>query len=167
MNRLSLPLSSLHNRNDFSCGNDMLDNYLKLQANQDIKRKLTACFVLIENNSDIIQGYYTLSNNSIPLNDIPTKIQKRLPSSYTSIPTILIGRLAIEKKFQGKGIGKILLIDALNRCYEISKNIGSFAVIVDPIDESAENFYNKYGFIKLQDSGKMFLAMKTVGQLFE
>lgn len=167
MNRLSLPLSSLHNRNDFSCGNDMLDNYLKLQANQDIKRKLTACFVLIENNSDIIQGYYTLSNNSIPLNDIPTKIQKRLPSSYTSIPTILIGRLAIEKKFQGKGIGKILLIDALNRCFEISKNIGSFAVIVDPIDQSAESFYNKYGFIKLHDSGKMFLAMKTVGQLFE
>lgn len=167
MNQLSVPLSSFHNKNDFSCGNDMLDNYLKLQASQDVKRKLAACFILLENNSDIIQGYYTLSNNSIPLNDIPSKIQKKLPRSYASIPTILIGRLAIEKKFQGKGIGKILLIDALNRCYEISKNIGSFAVIVDPIDESAENFYNKYGFIKLQDSGKMFLAMKTVGQLFE
>ena len=79
----------------------------------------------------------------------------------------LLAAIFVDNQIQGKGIGKILLIDALNRCFEISKNIGSFAVIVDPIDQSAESFYNKYGFIKLHDSGKMFLAMKTVGQLFE
>jgi hypothetical protein len=60
-----------------------------------------------------------------------------------------------------------LLIDALKRSYEISKTIGSFAVVVDPIDQDAEDFYVKYGFIKLPDSGKMFLPMKTINQLFE
>jgi len=159
-------LDKKHNRDDFDCGKELLNNYLKNQAGQDIKRKLSACFVLAESNSDQIQGYYTLSNNSIPLSSFPEYIQKKLPRSYISIPTTLLGRLAIDTKYQGKGIGKILLIDALKRSYEISQEIGSFAVVVDPIDEEAENFYEKYDFIKLPDSGKMFISMKTLTQLF-
>ena len=65
------------------------------------------------------------------------------------------------------GIGKILLIDALKRCYEISVQLGSFAVVVDPIDMEAENFYKKYDFIKLPDSGKMLIATKTLQELFD
>jgi len=158
-------LDKKHNRGDFDCGKELLTNYLKTQARQDIKRKLSACFVLSENKTSI-QGYYTLSNNSIPLSSFPEHIQKKLPKSYNSIPTTLLGRLAIDKKFQGQGIGKILLIDALKRCYEIAQEIGSFAVVVDPIDEEAENFYKKYDFIKLPDSEKMFIATKTLQELF-
>jgi GNAT superfamily N-acetyltransferase len=77
-----------------------------------------------------------------------------------------LGRLAIDKSQQGKGIGKVLLIDALKRSYGISHEIGSFAVVVDPINLEAENFYEKYDFIKLPDSGKMFIAMKTLHELF-
>ncbi len=164
---LSELLNSSHKKSDFSCGKKMLDVYIHKQANQDVNRKLSACFVISKNKTGLIKGYYTLSNNSIPLSDIPNKISKKLPKSYESIPTILLGRLAIDNKFQGQGIGKILLIDALKRSFEISKTIGSFAVIVDPIDENAESFYNKYGFIKLLDSGKMFLPMKTISQLFK
>lgn len=159
-------LDKKHNRDDFDCGKELLNNYLKNQAGQDIKRKLSACFVLAESTSDQIQGYYTLSNNSIPLSSLPEHIQKKLPRSYISIPTTLLGRLAIDTKYQGKGIGKILLIDALKRSYEISQEIGSFAVVVDPIDEEAEKFYEKYDFIKLPASGKMFISMKTLTQLF-
>jgi len=79
----------------------------------------------------------------------------------------LLGRLAIDKKYQGKGIGKILLIDALKRSYGISKEIGSFGVVVDPIDEEAKNFCRKYDFIELPDSKKMFIATKTLKELFE
>lgn len=153
-------------REGFDCGKELLNNYLKTQAGQDIKRKLSACFVLSENGTDI-QGYYTLSNNSIPLNSFPEQIQKKLPKSYKAIPTTLLGRLAIDKKFQGQGIGKILLIDALKRSYELSREIGSFAVVVDPIDKEAEAFYKKYDFIKLPDSGKMFIAIKTLEELFK
>lgn len=159
-------LDKKHSRDDFDCGKELLNNYLKNQAGQDIKRKLSACFVLAESTSDQILGYYTLSNNSIPLSSFPEHIQKKLPRSYISIPTTLLGRLAIDTKYQSKGIGKILLIDALKRSYEISQEIGSFAVVVDPIDEEAEKFYEKYDFIKLPDSGKMFISMKTLTQLF-
>lgn len=167
MSQLTEPLNSKHKKKEFSCGNEMLDNYLHQQANQDVKRKLSACFILNDSETELIKGYYTLANNSIPQSVIPAGLQKKLPKSYSSIPTTLLGRLAIDNRFQGKGIGKILLIDALKRSYEISKSIGSFAVIVDPLDKDAETFYGKYGFIKLPVSKKMFLPMKTIKSLFE
>ncbi len=159
-------LNKNHNRNLFDCGKELLNNYLKVQAGQDLKRKLSACFVLCESETGAIQGYYTLSNNSISLSSFPEQIQKKLPKSYNYIPTTLLGRLAIDKKYQGKGVGKKLLIDALKRSYEISEEIGSFAVVVDPIDAEAENFYKKYDFIKLPDSEKMLIATKTLQELF-
>lgn len=159
-------LGKQHNRNEFDCGNEQLNNYLKHQASQDIKRKLAACFVLTNVASTVIKGYYTLSNYSIPLQSFSPQIQKKLPKSYTSIPTTLLGRLAIDRNHQGKGIGQILLIDALKRSYEHAEVIGSFAVVVDPIDRNAEMFYQKYDFIQLPDSKKMFIAMKTLHQLF-
>lgn len=167
LNQMIKILESKHNKKDFDCGKDLLNSYLKNQAGQDIKRKLSGCFVLLDNTTDTICGYYTLSNNSIPLSSLPNEIQKKLPKSYTSIPTTLLGRLAIDLKFQGKGIGKILLIDALKRSYEISKEIGSYAIVVDPIDEDAVKFYRKYDFIQLPDSGKMFIAINTLKQLFD
>lgn len=167
MGQISEPLNSTHKKNNFSCGKEMLDIYIQKQANQDVKRKLSACFVIDETGTNLTKGYYTLSNNSILSGFIPEQIRKKLPRTYESIPAILLGRLAIDNRFQGQGIGKLILLDALKRSYEISKTIGSFAVVVDPIDQDAENFYNKYGFIKLPDSGKMFLSMKTIGQLFE
>lgn len=164
---LTQALDNKHDRTAFFCGNNLLDNYLKTQVNQDINRKLSTCFVLVEDSNEIkIKAYYTLSNNSIPLELIPATIQKKLPKAYKSIPTTLLGRLAVDEQYQGQKIGKILLIDALKRCYEISKIIGSFAVVVDPIDSNAEAFYQKYGFINLPDSKKMFLPIKTIEQLF-
>ncbi|MGE5394443.1 MAG: GNAT family N-acetyltransferase [Candidatus Saccharibacteria bacterium] len=160
-------LDKKHSLKAFDCGNELLNSYLKNQAGQDVKRKLSACFILTEKQTNQIQGYYTLSNNSIPLNSFPEPIQKKLPKSYESIPTSLLGRLAVDINFQRKGIGKILLIDALKRSYEVSKEIGSFAVVVDPIDEEAEKFYAKYDFIKLPDSKKMFIATKTLKELFD
>ncbi|WP_352422920.1 GNAT family N-acetyltransferase [Proteiniphilum sp.] len=159
-------LHSTHNREDFNCGKELLNNYLKTQAGQDVKRKLLACFVLKEEDTNKVQGYYTLSNSSIPLNSFPESIRRKLPKSYAAIPVTLLGRLAIDTKFQGRGIGKILLIDALKRSWETSNEIASFAVVVDPIDKEAETFYEKYDFIKLPDSGKMFIAMKTLNELF-
>lgn len=167
MSQLTVLLNSQHQKSRFSCGKELLDDYLHKQVNQDIKRKLSVCFVLTDPEAKLIKGYYTLSNNSISQELIPEEIHKKLPRSYTSIPTTLLGRLAIDQNYQGQGIGKLLLVDALKRSYDLSKTIGSFAVIVDPIDQNAENFYLKYGFVKLPDSGKMFLPMKTISQLFE
>lgn len=164
---LTESLSSKHDKTKFCCGKEMLDSYIQRQASQDVKRKLSACFVLTDNTDILIRGYYTLSNNSIPLSQVPEKFRKKLPKSYKSIPTTLLGRLAVDKNEQGQGTGKVLLVDALKRSYLLSKDIGSYAVIVDPLDTEAKSFYSKYGFIELPDSGKMFLPMKTINQLFE
>lgn len=158
-------LSPSHNKAGFSCGKAILDHYFKTQVNQDVKRKLAACFVWVDDEQ--IKGYYTLSNSSIPLHLVPEHFRAKLPKSYHNIPTTLLGRLVVDVNCQSQGIGKLLLIDALKRSYEISKIIGSFAVVVDPLDETAEAFSIKYGFIKLPDSGKMFLAIKTIEQLFK
>lgn len=158
-------LNKSHRRNNFECGKDLLNHYIRHQASQDMKRKLAACFILTDMNNDV-QGYYTLSNSSISLDDLPELHRKKLPLSYLSIPATLLGRLAVDKKYQGNGIGKVLLMDALHRSYQISKEIGSFAVVVDPIDKEADIFYAKYDFIKLPDSKKMFIAIKTLDQLF-
>jgi hypothetical protein len=160
-------LDSRHNRKDFDCGNELLNNYLKHQAGQDVKRKLSVCYVLIENSTDYIKGYYTLSNSSIPLSCFSEQTREKLPKSYVSIPTTLLGRLAIDRKYGGQGIGKILLIDALKRSYGISHEIGSFGVVVDPIDDEARRFYQKYDFIEFPDSKKMFIATKTLKELFD
>ena len=74
-------LDKKHNRKDFDCGKELLNNYLKNQAGQDVKRKLTACFVLAEEETNNIKGYYTLSSNSIPLSSFPEQIQKKFPKN--------------------------------------------------------------------------------------
>ncbi|MCK5521155.1 MAG: GNAT family N-acetyltransferase [Candidatus Marinimicrobia bacterium] len=160
-------LNPTHRKKEFSCGKSLLDSYLHKQAGQDVKRKLSACFVLNDSETNLIQGYYTLSNTNIPLNQIPESFRKKLPKSYKHIPATLLGRLAIDTRYQGKGSGKILLIDALKRSFENTNTIASFAVIVDPLDKEAQYFYKKYGFILLPGSGKMFLAMTTIKTLFK
>ena len=165
MKFLTSALLKTHNRKTFDCGNAQLNNYLQRQATQDIKRKLSACFVIANNEFDV-KGYYTLSNGSVPQQFIPMAFNKKLPASYTDLPVTLLGRLAVDSSEKGKGLGKLLLIDALKRSFQASQTIGSMAVVVDPIDEAAKQFYLKFGFILLPDSGRMFLPMKTIAQLF-
>lgn len=152
-------------KSNFNCGQSLLDNYLKKQAKQDVGRDLSACFVLLDE-ANVVKGYYTLSANSVRKEDFSETLQKKWPPNYHDIPTILLGRLAIDNSLKGKGYGKILLIDALKRSLEISENLGTLAVVVDPIDEIAIDFYARYGFILLPSSGKMFLPMKTIAELF-
>ena len=154
-------LEKKYDNSGFDCGHGLLDDYIKKQAKRDVNRDLSACFVLVDD-KNIVKGYYTLSANSIKRDDFPEPLQRKLPPSYNDIPTILLGRLAIDQTVKGNGYGEILLIDALTRSLKISESLGRIAVIVDPIDEKAQGFYAKYGFILLPTSGKMFLPMKTI-----
>ncbi len=165
MNYLTVPLHTSHKKKDFNCGKKLLDDYLHTQAKQDVKRKLAACFVLPDENNKI-KGYFTLSSTSINRNFLTEAVLKKLPPAYYHLPATLLGRLAIDNSYKGQGLGELLLVEALRKSYEISQEIGSMAVIVDPIDDEAVKFYEKYGFIILKDSGKMFMAMWTIGELF-
>jgi GNAT superfamily N-acetyltransferase len=159
-------LNKTHNRKSFDCRIPALNDYLKIQAGQDMRRKLSACFVFTQSENSDVLGYYTLSNYSIPPTHFPESVRKKFPPNYNSIPVTLLGRLAVNGNQKGKGLGKILLIDALRRTYEASLEIGSLAVVVDPINQEAMEFYRKYDFVLLPDSGKMMIGMKILGELF-
>lgn len=158
-------LAKEHDKSSFSCGHSLLDNYIRRQASQDVKRNLSVCYVLADHEDKVVKGYYTLSSNAINRDTLPEQLIKKLPPGYRDIPTALLGRLAIDNTVKGQGLGAVLLMDALNRCCSISETVGTLAVVVDPIDANAQRFYQKYGFILLPASGKMFLPMKTIRQL--
>jgi len=157
-------LEKSHSKSTFDCGHTPLNDFIKKQAGQDVRRDLSACFVLIVEKG-LVHGYYTLSANSIKKDEFPDLLQKKLPPNYTDNPIILLGRLAIDSNMKGNGWGEFLLVDALFRCLDISESLGTMAVVVDPIDKTAQSFYEKYGFILLPGSGKMFLPIKTIKQL--
>src|SRR5438132_12084342 len=97
-------LAPTHNKKNFSCGSIPLDNYLKTQAGQDIKKNVSVTYVLNSVNSSDIIGYYTLSSISIDASELSDEFMKKLPK-YPMLPGILIGRLAIGSNHQGKKIG--------------------------------------------------------------
>ncbi len=157
-------LEKIHNRKDFSCEEDSLTEYIRRQVSQDIRKRLATCFVAIDNKQNVI-GYYTLTSESLGRESIPVKYIKQVPTNYNA-PVILLGRLARDFKTKGTGLGEYLLLDALFRSYKLSnESIGAMAVVVEPINEKAMEFYKKYGFELLPDSGKLFLPMKIIGQL--
>lgn len=159
-------LSSRHIKDNFDCGKDLLNGYIHKQASQDVRRRISACFILAEEDYKV-KGYYTLSSSSIKRSLLPAEVVKRLPGSYIDLPVTLLGRLALDKAHIGQGLGALLLVDALKRAYFASvQSVASMAVVVDPIDQSAIDFYSKYDFIILPDSNKMFLTMDTVAKLF-
>ena len=164
MSYVTAPLSAAHKKRDFNCGKPMLDSYLHTQAKQDVKRKLSACFVLADDDNNV-KGYYTLSSAVIQRDLLPEDLRKKLPPSYNDLPTTLLGRLAVDRNYQGQKLGELLQMDALKRSLGVSQEVGSMAVIVDPIDDGAINFYKKFDFIPLPDSGKMFLPMVSVAEI--
>lgn len=155
--------TSRHDREGFDCGSEALNTYLQKQARKEMERRSAATYVLVDeaNPSEII-GYYSLSSASVLLDSIPAELAKQL-GRQPSVPTTLMGRLAIATKHQGKGLGSDLLWDALKRSEEKSRDIGSVAVIVDAKDEKAAVFYEKFGFRRFLDPPlRLCLMMATV-----
>jgi predicted GNAT family N-acyltransferase len=156
-------LKKSHRREDFSCGDDALDRYIRQQAGQDQKKNVAATLVLIDLDSGAIAGYYTLSMNCVLLKDLPEDIRKHLPR-YPDIPAALLGRLAVDSRYKGRGLGEHLLMDAMKRC--LDSEIAVFCLIVDAY-EDAVKFYASYGFIELPGhANRLFLPMKTIEKLF-
>lgn len=160
------PLADRHDRRGFSCGVQALDRYFHEQAGQDSRRGLAVPCVLVEADSGALVGYYTLSAFSMVPASLPAERIRRLPA-YPSIPAILIGRLAVDSRYQGQGLGKRLLMDAIHRSLDISRQIGVWAVVVDAKDDAARSFYEGYGFVQFADHEyRLFLPMATIAQAF-
>lgn len=152
-------LNATHDRKSFACGVSALDNYLATRATQDIKRRIGNCFVAVTDDN-LIAGYYTLAATSIPLPDITDTEAKKLPR-YPVIPAALIGRLAIDQRFQGKKFGSTLIIDAAKRASTSDATI--YALIVEAKDETARNFYEHLGFVGFRSKPlSLYLPLATL-----
>jgi GNAT superfamily N-acetyltransferase len=161
------PLGKQHDRAAFFCGVQGLDHYLKTQASQDMRRKANAVFVLVRAQAPTrIVGYFTLCAHTSSQNEVPEAARKHIPH-YPLVSATLIGRLAIDKSDQGRGVGAVLLARALRMAYENTSVVGSSMIVVDATDERAAGFYEAHGFIRLVDSMRLILPMQTVASLLE
>lgn len=159
-------LGGQHDRSAFSSGVEPLDRYLRQQARQDARKHVSAPFVLCEGKSNRVLGYYTLSALSIDIGVWPEEVVRKLPR-YPVVPATLLGRLAVDGRLRGKGLGEYLLMDALRRALVTSREVGAVAVIVDAKDDDAVAFYQRYGFVPFADERqRLFLAMRTIERLF-
>lgn len=157
-------LNKSHNRKCFDCGVEPLNTYLKTQSSQDHKKHIAVTYVMHDLKKDSIAGYYTLSSTGLELKALPEKLKNKLPR-YPVLPATLIGRLAVDSNYHGKGLGTLLLSDAIKRAYHTSKTIASHAVVVDAINVAAEKFYKKYGFMNLSKNNRsLYLPMKVIGK---
>lgn len=157
-------LEGHHRRKEFSCGEPALDDYIRRYARQDVKRKVSKVFVATSpDDSGKILGYYSVSAGSIQSSRLPEKSRKRLPKY--PVPVALLGRLAVSEHEQGKGLGKILLADALQRIVQASEILGVFAVVVDALHGRARAYYEQFGFIALPEQPlRLFLPLETISK---
>ncbi len=137
-------LGPTHDRSEFSCGMEPLDRYFRQQVTQDVRRRVTACYVAVEASGTKIAGYYTLAASGVPLADMPDALIKRLPR-YPLVPVARLGRLAVDQAYRGRKLGSALLWDAVARA--LRSEIAVFALIVDAKDDQAEAFYLHHGFV--------------------
>jgi GNAT superfamily N-acetyltransferase len=156
------PLSGDHDRSGFVSGSEALDRYFQTQASQDIKRRIATCFVAVGHGSHEVAGYYTLTATSVALTALSPEIVKKLPR-YPVVPAVLLGRLAVDRSYRGRGLGSVLLADALKRTARAE--FGVFAMIVDAKDEAAQRFYEHHGFALLPGGDRrLFLPITAALQ---
>jgi GNAT superfamily N-acetyltransferase len=134
-------LNSSHRIEDFDSGNSQLDDWLKRRARKNELDGASRTYVLCVD--EVAIGYYCLANGALAQTTATGKVRRNMPDP---IPVMVIGRLAIDLRWQGKGIGRALLRDAILRTLQAAEIAGIRAVLVHAISEDAKQFYEKCGF---------------------
>jgi ribosomal protein S18 acetylase RimI-like enzyme len=151
-------LTPAHDRTGFASGVEPLDRYFREQVSQDVRRRVTACYVAVDNATRRIVGYYTLAAGSIPLAEVPEPLAKRLPR-YQAVPVARLGRLAVQSDSRGQQLGAALLWDALLRASR--SEVAVFALVVDAKDVQAAAFYLHHGFVAFGSLPHQFVLPLT------
>lgn len=153
------PLNSLHDVNDFSCGERSLDIWLQKRAlkNENAGASRTYVVCPIENRQTVA-AYYALAVGSIAHNLVPNMLKRNMPDP---IPIMILARLAVDTRYSGHKIGTALVRDALFRTYKAAEIAGICALLVHALNERAASFYENLGFIKSPfDEHILFLSIK-------
>jgi len=163
---------AVHDRLSFDCGEKELNIFIQTQAAKHMQAGISRTMVLpaaapLPNQKYPICAFYSIAPSLISRDTLPSSMAKKLP--HYPIPVFLLAQLAVHHEFHGKGLGKVSLIKALEYLWEINDHMRAYAVVVDCLTKQAETFYEKYGFELLCEINgriRMFIPMKTVGQIF-
>lgn len=148
----------------FDCAaHPALNTYVAQQAGQDEKRNVSRTFMYCE--EGVLLGYYTLANTSVALDELSEEQAKKMPRY--PMPAVLLSRLAVDQRTQGKGLGKRLMADFFRRVYTISKHAGVAFIVVDAKDEDAAQYYQGLMFIPSKNNPlRLVLSTATIIQGF-
>lgn len=142
------PLDATANATNFQCGREPLDIYIRRYASQDVRKNVARVFIAApEDNPQQLAGFFTLSAGSVNCSSLPESLARKLPRY--PVPVALLGRLAVDIKFQGKGLGSILLAEACQKVVQAGSVLAVAGIIVDAKDSEAIAFYKHFGFITL------------------
>ena len=159
-------LNKGHVRQSFQCGQADLDDWFQRRASQDDKRNVARVFVACDANQGVI-GFYSLSSFTLTIEDLPEEVGRKLPR-YEAIPAALIGRLARDIRVRGRGIGELLLADAVRRIISAGRTLAVFAIVVEVKDGAASAFYEGFGFRPFpQHPRRLFLLTSTAVEAVE
>ena len=158
------PITEADARSGFSCGQPALDAFLARHAFDNDRQGIGKTYVLrsTDEGDPRVLGFYTLSMADVGMRVVKKALGRQLPRY--PMPVALLGRLAVHQDAQGRGLGQLLLIDALRRVITVAEHIGCVGVIVDAKDEAAEGFYRKYGFVTVEAEEwphRLFLPLET------
>ncbi len=163
---------SRHDRLLFDCGEQALNTFIRQHASRHMAASTSRTMVLPDtqpgDKKDRIRAFYTIAPSSISRRELPPSLAKKLPQY--PIPVFLLAQLAVDKKEQGLGLGKITLVKALEHLYSINQHMRAYAIVVDCLNEKAEGFYAQFGFELLhreQQQARLFLPMKQLAVLFD
>lgn len=154
-------LAGDHDRQGFDCGRQELNDWLRQVARQHQDKGLSKTFVAIREEAPTrICGYYALTLAELEPRHLPETWRKKLPRR---IPGVRLGRLAVDSQYQGKGLGELLLINALTRAQRIYAEAGGIGLFVDALDEQAAGYYRNFGFTETPDNPLLlFLSARVV-----
>lgn len=135
------PISEADDITDFSSGEPSLDDYLRERALVNHLQGGSRCFVTCADGR--VVGYYALAAGAVVRGDAPGRVRRNMPDP---VPVILLSRLAVDRKEQGRGLGSHLLRDAIGRCVQASDLVGVRAILVHALHDEARAFYAHFEF---------------------
>jgi len=160
------PLGKQHDRSKFACGEAELDDWFRRRAGQDERRNIARVFVAVDSDLGVV-GFHSLSSFKLDVDDLSEEITRKLPR-YDGIPAALIGRLARDIRVHGKGVGELLVADAVRRILSAAQSLAVFAIMVDAKDERAATFYERFGFRRFPlRPNRLFLLASSAAMALE
>lgn len=153
------PLRQEHQLESFSSGKEALDSWLRDSALEAGRAKTATTFVWCAEGSTEVVAYYSFAAMSLVREELPNSLAR---GNMQVIPAVLLARLALDRRYQGQGLGKTLLIDALERAVIANRAIAVRFLVVDALDQEAHAFYEKNGFRGIDGSRRLYRKMSDI-----